>query len=161
MDIRVGNGYDTHPLINGESLILGGVLVPHHKGIKGHSDGDVLTHAIIDSILGATALGDIGKFFPSKNMNLKGISSLTLLSEIISIIGKKSFYILNIDSTIILEAPKIEKYIDSIKSSLANILLIPKDKISVKATTNDRLGFIGEERGVSVISTVLIKKLND
>ena len=156
MDICIGNGYDTHPLIKGESLILGGVQISHYKGTQGHSDGDVLTHAIIDSILGATNLGDIGALFPSDDKNLVGISSLDLLSKVMDKINKQSYKILNSDSTIILEKPIIKDYIPDIKESLAKSLLLPIKKVSVKATTNDSLGFIGREEGISVISTILV-----
>ena len=158
MDIRVGTGYDTHPLLTGESLILGGIQIPHYKGTKGHSDGDVLTHAVIDSILGAANLGDIGSLFPSNDNSLKGVSSLNLLSEVMDKINKESYKILNSDSTIILEKPIIKEYIPAIINSLSNSLSLTIDKISVKATTNDRLGFIGQEEGISVISTILICK---
>ena len=158
MDIRVGNGYDTHPLVRGESLILGGINIPHAKGTKGHSDGDVLTHAIIDSLLGATSLGDIGKFFPSNSKKFENISSLNLLSKIVSKINKESYKILNSDSTIILEKPIIKEYIHRIKTSISSVLLISEDRVSIKATTNDKLGFIGQEKGISVISTTLVKR---
>ena len=160
MDIRIGHGYDTHPLIKEDSLILGGVHIPHYKGIAGHSDGDVLTHAIIDSILGAANLGDIGKIFPSSNEQLKGVSSLELLSKVMNIINQKSFKILNSDSTIILEKPMIGEYINSIKSNIASKLSLSIDKVSIKATTNDGLGFIGKEEGISAISTILLIKEN-
>ena len=158
MDIRVGNGYDTHPLIEGESLILGGINISHNKGTKGHSDGDVLTHSIIDALLGATNLGDIGGYFPSSNSEYKNVSSLNLLSQIIDIIHKKSYIILNSDSTILLEKPIITDYIYPMKEAIAERLLISDDRVSIKATTNDQLGFIGQEKGISVISTVLVQK---
>ena len=158
MDIRVGNGYDTHPLIEGESLILGGINISHNKGTKGHSDGDVLTHSIIDALLGATNLGDIGGYFPSSNLEYKNVSSLNLLSQIIDIMHKKSYIILNSDSTIILEKPIITDYIYPMKEAISERLLISDDRVSIKATTNDKLGFIGQEKGISVISTVLVQK---
>ena len=158
MDIRVGNGYDTHPLVEGESLILGGIIIPHDKGTQGHSDGDVLVHAIIDALLGATNLGDIGQQFPSNNLEYKNTSSLNLLSQVIEMIHKQSYSILNIDSTILLERPIIKDYIHSMKREVAKRLVIAEDRISIKATTNDRLGFIGEEKGISAIATVLIQK---
>ena len=158
MDIRVGNGYDTHPLVKGESLILGGIIIPHDKGTQGHSDGDVLVHAIIDALLGATNLGDIGQHFPSNNLEYKNASSLNLLSQVIEMIHKQSYSILNIDSTILLERPIIKDYIHSMKREVAKRLVIAEDRISIKATTNDRLGFIGEEKGISAIATVLIQK---
>ena len=158
MDIRVGNGYDTHPLVKGESLILGGIIIPHDKGTQGHSDGDVLVHAIIDALLGATNLGDIGQHFPSNNLEYKNASSLNLLSQVIEMIHKQSYSIFNIDSTILLERPIIKDYIHSMKREVAKRLVIAEDRISIKATTNDRLGFIGEEKGISAIATVLIQK---
>ena len=158
MDIRVGNGYDTHPLVKGESLILGGIIIPHDKGTQGHSDGDVLVHAIIDALLGATNLGDIGQHFPSNNLEYKNASSLNLLSQVIEMIHKQSYSIFNIVSTILLERPIIKDYIHSMKREVAKRLVIAEDRISIKATTNDRLGFIGEEKGISAIATVLIQK---
>ena len=158
MDIRVGNGYDTHPLVKGESFILGGVNIAYHKGIKGHSDGDVLVHSIIDALLGATNLGDIGEHFPSNDSKYKNVSSLNLLSHVLDIIHAESYTILNLDSTILLEKPIIKDYVPSMKKTIASKLLISIDRVSIKATTNDSLGFIGEEKGVSAISTVLVQK---
>ena len=156
MDIRVGNGFDTHPLIKGESLILGGINIPSDLGVQGHSDGDVLLHSIMDSLLGATSKRDIGYHFPSSNPNFKNIQSSTLLHIVDEIIKKDGYKILNIDSTIVLESPHISKYIDSILKNISKILEIDLNKISVKATTNDGLGFIGERRGISVITTTLV-----
>ena len=158
MDIRIGNGYDTHPLVKGESLILGGIHIPHDKGTKGHSDGDVLIHAIIDSILGASSMGNIGDFFPSNNQDLKGISSLKLLAQVIDKINQLSYEIINSDSTILLERPIIKEYIKPMRESIANCLKIDVDRISIKATTNDALGFIGRQEGISVISNALVKR---
>ena len=158
MDIRIGNGYDTHPLVDGETLILGGVSIDHYKGTKGHSDGDVLIHAIMDSLLGAANLGDIGKYFPSNSIDYKNISSLVLLEKVNEMLYKQSYSILNIDSTILLQKPILKDYISLMKKQIDKILLIGIDKISIKATTNDKLGFIGHEKGISVISTALLKK---
>tara|TARA_B100000401_G_C52775446_1_gene705441 strand:- start:924 stop:1406 length:483 start_codon:yes stop_codon:yes gene_type:complete len=158
MDIRIGNGYDTHPLVDGETLILGGVSIDHYKGTKGHSDGDVLIHAIMDSLLGAANLGDIGKYFPSNSIDYKNISSLVLLEKVNEMLHKQSYSILNIDSTIVLQKPMLKDYISLMKKQIDKILLIGIDRISIKATTNDKLGFIGEEKGISVISTALLKK---
>ena len=158
MDIRIGNGYDTHPLVDGETLILGGVNIDHYKGTKGHSDGDVLIHAIMDSLLGAANLGDIGKYFPSNSIDYKNISSLVLLEKVNEMLYKQSYSILNIDSTILLQKPILKDYISLMKKQIDKILLIGIDKISIKATTNDKLGFIGHEKGISVISTALLKK---
>ena len=156
MDIRVGNGFDTHPLIKGESLILGGVEIPSDLGIIGHSDGDVLIHSIMDSLLGSISKRDIGHHFPSSKGDLKDIQSLKLLQHVNEIVKEEGYKILNIDSTIILEKPHISNYISSIIKNISQILEVDLNKISVKATTNDGLGFIGEGRGISVITTSLV-----
>ena len=158
MDIRIGNGYDTHPLVDGETLILGGVSIDHYKGTKGHSDGDVLIPAIMDSLLVAANLGDIGKYFTYNSIDYKNISSLVLLEKVNEMLHKQSYSILNIDSTIVLQKPMLKDYISLMKKQIDKILLIGIDRISIKATTNDKLGFIGEEKGISVISTALLKK---
>jgi 2-C-methyl-D-erythritol 2,4-cyclodiphosphate synthase len=158
MKFRVGNGYDTHPLLKGETLILGGTEIPYKKGIEGHSDGDVLVHAIIDSLLGAMSLNDIGTLFPSSNSKYKNISSLKLLKEVLSILNQKKYSISNIDATIILEEPTLKKYINKMRQSIANCLEININEISIKATTNDKLGFIGEGKGISCLVTALIMK---
>ena len=158
MQFRVGNGYDTHPLLKGETLILGGIEIPYKKGIEGHSDGDVLVHAIIDSLLGAMALNDIGTLFPSSNLKYKNISSLKLLKEVLSILNQKEYSISNIDATIILEEPTLKKHINRMRKSVANCLEININEISIKATTNDKLGFIGEGKGVSCLATALIMR---
>ena len=158
MNIRVGNGFDTHPLIKGESLILGGIKISSDLGTKGHSDGDVLIHSIMDSLLGAASKKDIGYHFPSNNPNFKNISSCKLLKHVLEIIKKEGYRILNIDSTIILESPHISKYIDSIINNIAKEIKLDIRNISVKATTNDGLGFIGKGEGISVITTALIIK---
>ena len=156
MDIRVGNGFDTHPLIKGESLILGGVNILSELGTKGHSDGDVLIHSIMDSLLGAISKRDIGYHFPSSNPEFKDIQSCKLLEKVEQIIIKEGYKILNIDSTIILESPHIGEYIDSIIKNISKMIGLDLNKISVKATTNDGLGFIGKGKGISVITTSLI-----
>lgn len=158
MQFRVGNGYDTHPLLKGETLILGGIEIPYKKGIEGHSDGDVLVHAIIDSLLGAMALNDIGTLFPSSNSKYKNISSLKLLKEVLSILNQKEYSISNIDATIILEEPTLKKHINTMRESIANCLEININEISIKATTNDKLGFIGEGKGISCLATALIMR---
>ena len=158
MDIRVGNGYDTHPLIKGEKLILGGIVIPHSKRIQGHSDGDALINSIIDSLLGAISKRDIGYHFPSSKSEFKNISSFILLKEVIKKLSGENYKILNIDSTIILEAPPISKFIDSMVEAISNEVGLNKNRISIKATTNDGLGFIGRGEGISVITTSLIIK---
>ena len=156
MDIRVGNGFDTHPLIKGESLVLGGIEIPSDIGITGHSDGDVLIHSIMDSLLGSISKRDIGHHFPSSNSELKDIQSFKLLQHVNKIVKEEGYKILNIDSTIILEKPHISNYITPIMKNISQILEVDLNKISVKATTNDGLGFIGECRGISVITTSLV-----
>ena len=157
MNIRIGNGYDTHPLIEGKKLILGGIHVPSKKGVHGHSDGDVLTHAIIDSLLGASAQNDIGQLFPATEEN-HNISSIKLLQKVMDILFEKKYKILNIDTTIILESPKISEFTFKMRETLSKYLKIKIDKVSVKATTNDKLGFIGEGKGVSALATCLLIK---
>ena len=158
MDIRVGNGFDTHPLIKGESLILGGINIPSDLGVKGHSDGDILIHSIMDSLLGAISNRDIGFHFPSSNMELKNISSFKLLKKVVKLVDKEGYRIANIDSTIILEYPHISKFIKLIIENITQEIKLKPNQISVKATTNDGLGFIGKGHGVSVITTTLIIK---
>ncbi len=158
MDIRVGNGFDTHPLIKGESLILGGINIPSDLGVKGHSDGDILIHSIMDSLLGAISNRDIGFHFPSSNMELKNISSFKLLKKVVKLIDKEGYRIANIDSTIILEYPHISNFIKLIIESITKEMKLESNQISVKATTNDGLGFIGKGEGISVITTTLIIK---
>jgi len=158
MQFRIGNGYDTHPLLTGKTLILGGIKISHEIGIVGHSDGDVLVHAIIDSLLGATALGDIGTLFPSSDSKYKNISSMILLKEVFVLLSEKDYVISNIDTTIILESPTLKPYIMLIRESIADCLELNINQISIKATTNDKLGFIGKGEGVSVLSTSLLTK---
>ena len=158
MDIRVGNGFDTHPLVKGESLILGGINIPSDFGIKGHSDGDILIHSIMDSLLGAISNRDIGFHFPPNNMELKNISSFKLLKKVIKLVDKEGYRITNIDSTIILEHPHISKFIKLIIENITQEIKLESNQISVKATTNDGLGFIGKGEGISVITTTLIIK---
>ena len=158
MDIRVGNGIDTHPLVKGESLILGGIDIPSEIGTKGHSDGDALIHSIMDSLLGAVSKKDIGHYFPSSDLKFKNISSCKLLKDVLQIIKKEGYRILNIDSTIILEYPHISNFIKLIIENITQEIKLKPNQISVKATTNDGLGFIGKGHGVSVITTTLIIK---
>ena len=164
---RIGEGYDVHKLVVGRDLILGGVKVPYEKGLLGHSDADVLLHAIMDSLLGALALGDIGKYFPDSDAKYKGISSIDLLKEVSNIMSKEldrknqSFTICNIDSTVICQAPKLRNYIDEMRKNIADALSIDIDKISVKATTEEGLGFTGEGLGIAAkaISMIEVKQM--
>ena len=151
---RVGIGYDVHKLQQGEDFIIGGVKVFSDFGSVGHSDGDALIHAIVDALLGSLGLGDIGKYFPSNNKALKGIQSSFFLIDAIKRVGDKGFIINNIDTTIILQKPKIDKYIPEIKTSLCNIMKLKESKINIKATTTDHLGFIGDGRGWACMAIV-------
>jgi len=151
---KIGFGYDAHRLVKGRDLILGGVKIPYKKGLLGYSDADVLSHSIGNAILGAFALGDLGKHFPDTDRRFKGISSLTLLSMIKKKIKKAE--ILNIDSMIVAEEPKMAKYIDKMRENIAESLSISKDKVSVKATTTEGMGFAGEKEGIEAYAVVLL-----
>ena len=157
--IRTGIGYDTHKLVKGNSLIIGGVPIPSDYKSVGHSDGDSLIHAIIDSILGAASLGDIGQHFPSDDKTLKGSPSSCFLKEIVDKLVRNNYYIVNIDSTIILQKPMVGPYITKIKKNLSTLMGINENKVSVKATTTDGLGFVGTSEGWSAlaISTLTTK----
>lgn len=156
--MRVGIGYDVHRLEYNRKLILGGVLIPHEKGLIAHSDGDCLIHAIIDSILGAAGLCDIGTYFPDNNENFKNISSLELLKETYKLINKESYEIINIDSVIICEQPKIKPYINQMKENISKIINISTSSIGIKATTEEKLGFTGKEEGIACQAICLICK---
>lgn len=156
--IRIGFGYDVHKLVEGKKLVLGGIEISHEKGLLGHSDADVLIHAIIDALLGAAALKDIGFWFDDKNEEYKGIDSKILLKKTLDIISEKNYSINNIDSTIAMQAPKLKPYIDQMRESISQTLKIDIDQVSVKATTTEHLGFEGREEGVSAYAVVLISK---
>ncbi|RKD33767.1 2-C-methyl-D-erythritol 2,4-cyclodiphosphate synthase [Thermohalobacter berrensis] len=147
--MRVGIGYDVHRLVEGRKLILGGVEIKHNKGLLGHSDADVLIHAIMDSILGALGLGDIGKHFPDTDLKYKGISSLLLLKEVYKLLEEKGYRINNIDCVIVAQRPKLADYIDKMKENIADVLNTSKENINIKATTTEKLGFEGREEGIS------------
>jgi 2-C-methyl-D-erythritol 2,4-cyclodiphosphate synthase len=155
--MRVGIGYDVHQLIAGRKLWLGGVEVPHSKGLLGHSDADVLIHAICDALLGAAALGDIGKHFPDKDPQYKDIDSKILLRKCGELLEKKGYYIVNIDSIVVAQQPKVGPFIPQMRQVMADILNIDIDQISVKATTTERLGFEGREEGISSQAVVLMQ----
>jgi len=154
--MRIGFGFDVHPLVQNVPFTLGGVVVPHHKGASGHSDADTLIHAICDALLGAANLGDIGMHFPDSDMAFKGIDSKLLLQKVVQLITQKGYRIVNIDTTICLQQPKLRPYIPQMQETLANVLSIPMDSISIKATTTEKLGFTGREEGVSAYAVVLI-----
>ena len=159
MDFRIGLGYDVHQLAEGETLWLGGILIPHHKGTVAHSDGDVVIHAICDAILGAVKLGDIGTNFPDNSAEFKNIDSKILLDKSYQLAKKKGFEIVNIDCTISAQQPKLKPFIPEMEITMAKVLQVDVDQISVKATTTEKLGFEGREEGISVNAVVLLKKL--
>lgn len=156
MDIRIGHGYDVHALADGLRLVLCGVEIEHTKGCVAHSDGDVAIHAICDALLGALALGDIGKLFPDTDERYKGIDSTKLLKEVVEIVGSKGFSVSNIDCTIAMQRPKLRPHIDTMRQRLAEVVGIATERISVKATTTERLGFEGREEGVSATAVTLL-----
>jgi 2-C-methyl-D-erythritol 2,4-cyclodiphosphate synthase len=155
---RIGQGIDFHQLAEGRELWLGGILIPHTKGAVGHSDADVLLHAICDAMLGALALGDIGKHFPDTDMKYKGIDSKILLKECYELIKSKGYKLVNIDSTLLLQAPKIKPYVEQMQTTIAAILGLMVDDVSIKATTTEHLSFIGREEGVVATANVLLQK---
>jgi 2-C-methyl-D-erythritol 2,4-cyclodiphosphate synthase len=158
MDIRIGHGFDVHALADGLRLVLCGVEIEHSKGCVAHSDGDVAIHAICDALLGALALGDIGKLFPDTDQRYKGIDSRKLLNEVVELVSSNGYSISNIDCTIAMQRPKLRPHIDTMRERLAEVIGIGADRISVKATTTERLGFEGREEGVSATAvTILIK----
>jgi 2-C-methyl-D-erythritol 2,4-cyclodiphosphate synthase len=159
MIIRIGHGYDVHKLEEGRDFFLGGIKIPHTKGCVAHSDGDVLLHAICDALLGATALRDIGYHFPDTDNNYKNIDSKILLQKTMDLISEKGYSIVNIDSTICLQKPKIQEYIPAMVQTIAGVLKTAPENVSVKATTTEKLGFIGQEEGISAYAVVLIQKL--
>lgn len=159
--MRVGIGYDAHALVEGRPLILGGVEIPHEKGLLGHSDADVLVHAIMDALLGALALGDIGLHFPDQNEQYCGISSMLLLAKVREMIGSKGYSVGNIDSIIIAQRPKISPYIPQMRANLAGILGTSLEEVSVKATTTERLGFEGREEGIAAQAIVTLEKIRE
>ena len=155
--MRIGQGYDVHRLVEGRALILCGVNVPHEKGLLGHSDADVATHALIDALLGAAALGDIGKLFPDTDERYWGADSLLLLDEVMRQLTQLALMPINVDVTIVAQRPKLRPFIDEMRANLANHLSLPLAQVSVKATTTERLGFEGEELGISAQAVCLLE----
>lgn len=158
MDIRIGHGYDVHALAEGLRLVLGGVEIAHTKGCVAHSDGDVVLHAICDALLGALALGDIGKLFPDTSDEFKGIDSKILLRRVCNEVEARGYSISNIDCTIAMQRPKLRPHIDNMRSAIAAVTGLDTDCVSVKATTTERMGFEGREEGVSTHAVVLLTK---
>ena len=157
--MRIGHGYDVHALTEGRELIIGGVNIPYEKGLMGHSDADVLIHAVCDALLGAAALGDIGYHFPDSDPKYKGISSLKLLSYVGQLLKEKGYGVVNIDSTVIAQAPKLAPFIAGMRRNIADALGVDSDLVSVKATTEEHLGFTGKGEGISTHAVCLIEKL--
>ena len=154
---RIGNGYDVHRLIKGRKLILGGVDIPHDLGLDGHSDADVLCHALCDSLLGASGAGDLGKYFPDTDNKWKGISSLVLLGKSGELVAERGFQISNIDTTIVAQQPKIGPHIESMTTNISETLKIDPTQINIKATTTERLGFTGREEGIAAYAVALLQ----
>lgn len=160
MSYRIGFGIDFHQLVEGRDLWIGGVKIPHHLGAKGHSDADVLLHAICDALLGALSLGDIGVHFPDTDAAYRNIDSKILLAKTYELISSKGYCVVNVDSSLCLEAPKIKPFVPSMQSCIASILHITTDDVSVKATTTEKMGFVGREEGLVAYATVLLQKKN-
>lgn len=154
--MRIGQGYDVHRLVSGRKLILGGVRIEYEKGLLGHSDADVLVHAICDALLGAAALGDIGKLFPDDDPRYCGADSLSLLSEVCGLVRKSGFEIQNIDSTVIAQAPKLSPYIQKMRKNISEVCRTDVSQVSVKATTEEKLGFTGSGEGISAFAVCLL-----
>lgn len=159
MSYRIGFGIDFHQMVEGRDLWIGGVKIPHHKGAKGHSDADVLLHAICDAMLGALALGDIGVHFPDTDASYKNIDSKILLQRTFDLIREKGYVVVNVDSSLCLEAPKIKPYVAAMQETIAKIICLETDAVSVKATTTEKMGFVGREEGLVAYANVLLQKL--
>ncbi len=157
--MRIGHGYDVHKLVEGRKLILGGIEVPHTLGLRGHSDADVLTHAIMDSILGAAALGDIGQHFPDNDDRYLGADSTVLLHHVMELIREKGYRIGNLDATIIAQKPKLMPYLPQMRKKLAEVMEISEDQLNLKATTEEHLGFTGRQEGISAHCICLLEEM--
>ena len=158
--IRIGHGYDVHKLVEGRKLIIGGVDIPHDKGLLGHSDADVLLHAVSDALLGAAAMGDIGKHFPDNDEKYKGADSLVLLKRVVTKLSCAGYKVVNVDATVIAQAPKLAPHIPKMRSNIARVLDVELDCVNVKATTEEHLGFTGEKLGIAAHAVCLIEKDN-
>jgi 2-C-methyl-D-erythritol 2,4-cyclodiphosphate synthase len=159
MSYRIGSGVDYHQLTEGRDFWIGGVKIPHHKGALGHSDADVLLHAICDALLGALSLGDIGTHFPDTSPEFKNIDSKLLLAKTFDLISTAGYYIINIDTTLCLQAPKIKPYVEEMRKTIASILQMRPQDVSIKATTTEKMGFVGREEGLVAYATVLLKNI--
>ena len=158
MSYRIGTGIDFHQLVEGRALWIGGVQIPHHKGALGHSDADVLLHAICDALLGALALGDIGIHFPNTDPAFKDIDSKKLLAHTLVLVQQEGYEVVNVDSTLCLEKPKISPHLDAMRDAIASVLQIDRGAVSIKATTTEKMGFAGREEGLMAQATALLKK---
>ncbi len=155
--MRIGHGYDAHRLVSGRVLILGGVSIPHDRGLLAHSDGDVLIHAICDALLGAAALGDIGKFFPDTQPEWKGVDSRVLLREMVAMLARKGFRIANVDATVVAQRPKLAPYFPAMREHLAADLKVAIERVNVKGTTTEGMGFAGREEGIAAHAVCLLE----
>lgn len=155
-DIRIGYGYDVHRFSSGRKLILGGVHIPHEKGLLGHSDADVLLHAINDALLGSLALGDIGTHFPDTDLKWKDADSAKLLSASLQLVHERGYKVGNVDATVVAEEPKLKPYIPQIQERIAMILDVTPDRVSIKATTSEKMGFVGRKEGIAAMATILV-----
>ncbi|HVE11347.1 MAG TPA: 2-C-methyl-D-erythritol 2,4-cyclodiphosphate synthase [Paraburkholderia sp.] len=158
MDFRIGQGYDVHALVPGRPLIIGGVTIPYERGLLGHSDADVLLHAITDALFGAAALGDIGRHFPDTAKEFAGADSRVLLRECAARIGRAGFSIANVDSTVIAQAPKLAPHIDAMRANIAADLQLPLERVNVKAKTNEKLGYLGRGEGIEAQAAALLMR---
>ncbi len=160
LEFRVGIGFDAHPLTAGRRLVLGGIAIPYHLGLSGHSDGDVLVHAMMDALLGAAGLGDKGLHFPSSDPQYKDISSLVLLARVAELLLANGWRVSNVDATMLAQKPRLEPFIQSMREQAANALSVPPDRVSIKATTTDYLGFVGREEGIAACAVAsLVREL--
>lgn len=159
--MRTGIGFDVHPLVEGRPLILGGVAIPFAKGLAGHSDADVLTHAVIDALLGAAGLGDIGEHFPAGDPSYLNIESLKLLEKVKDLLGQRGYKVKNMDTIIVAEKPSLFPYKEKMKQNLASVLELKETDVNIKATTSERLGFTGKEEGIAAYAIVLLKEENE
>ena len=161
MEYRIGNGYDVHQLAPGLPLVLGGVRIPHDKGCVAHSDGDVLIHALCDALLGALALGDIGQHFPDTSAEYAGIDSRVLLARVMAMVREAGWEVVNVDTTLLAQKPRIAPFVPSMRQALADVMDLPVDRISVKATTTEHLGFVGREEGIAAQAVCLLCMKNE
>jgi 2-C-methyl-D-erythritol 2,4-cyclodiphosphate synthase len=159
MNVRIGNGFDVHALVAGRPLVLGGVTIPWERGLEGHSDADVLLHAIADALLGALAMGDLGQYFPDTDPKWKGADSRRMLRHVAAMMQAQRYAIANVDATVIAQAPKLAPHVDAMRKNIAADLGCDPSRVSVKATTTDRLGFTGREEGIAALATVLVAQV--